>query len=474
MNYLDSLRVATNKTYTENGAVTNISSLDSCLDFFALGASKRGRYDEAVELFEKALYTDKLTAIRTLFYIRDIRGGQGERETFRKCLSFLLDEKPELFDTVIKYIPEYGRWDDLVNLQNITNNKNVVNFVKNTLNEDSKSETPSLLAKWMPSENASSEETIAQAKSWQKALDLKPQAYRKLLSSLRKKIGLLEQDMSAKRWKEIEYNKLPSQAFRKHTKAFERNDNARFTNFIENVNNGKEKLNTSTVSTSEVLQNIRNDNNDSTSNAIWKSLDNYVPENLNAIVVADVSGSMYGRPMDISVSLALYFAERNKGYFANKFMTFSRQPRIVEVFGKTLSEKLEYIEKSDWDMNTDIEAVFNALLNAAINSGDYENIPKVVYIVSDMEFDRAVDGANETIFENAKRKWNEKGLELPTIVFWNADSRGNNLPATKFDKNVVLISGSNQSAFKLALSGKSPKELMDEVINSDRYKQIVL
>ena len=213
---------------------------------------------------------------------------------------------------------------------------------------------------------------------------------------------------------------------------------------------------------------------DSSANAIWKSLDNFVPEDLNAIVMADVSGSMRGRPMEISTSLALYFAERNKGLFANRFMTFSERPRLVEVLGDTLTEKLGNIETSDWDMNTNIEAAFDALLSAASHTQDKSTIPKVLYIISDMEFDRCVDGADETAFENARRKWAAEGLELPTVVFWNVDARSNNTPATKFDKNVVLVSGSNQSAFRYAMEGKSPEQLMHEVIDSERYRKIVI
>lgn len=470
MGFLEELQKATNKATTENGGVTNASSLNPCLDFFALGASKRRDPMSATRLFTKAYAKDKTTALRTLFYIRDIRGGQGEREIFRKCMEELAAFDIDTANKMLKFIPEYGRWDDL--LYNRANNPVAVEIVKKQLVEDEKSEQPSLLAKWMPSENTSSISTRKAAKNWAKALGLKASEYRKLLSKLRKKIRLLEQDMSANRWGAIQYDKLPSQAFRKHTGAFKKHDEERFSAFVTKVNEGKAKINTSTVTTAEVLQNVRKGDNDA-SNAIWKSLDNFVLEDLNAIVVADVSGSMEGRPMDISTSLALYFAERNKGVFANKFMTFSEQPRLVEVIGDTLTQKLHNIETADWGMNTNIEATFDALLTAAKASNDFENMPKVIYIISDMEFDCCVTGADETAFENARRKWNEAGLELPTVVFWNVDARSDNVPATKFDRNVTLISGSSQSAFRFAMEGKTPEDLMNEVVNSERYRQIV-
>lgn len=469
MSYLEELQKATNRTTTENGGATNASSLNPCLDFFALGASKRNDVDSAVRLFSKAYAKDKTTALRTLFYIRDVREGQGERAIFRACMEELAAIDPEVEKNMLKFIPEYGRWDDL--LYHRAGNPEAVNIVRLMLDNDLRSPIPSLLAKWMPSENASSEVTRKAARNWAQALGLKPSQYRKMLVKIRTKLDILEQKMSNKKWMDIKYENVPSQAFRKHTAAFDRNDHERYQEFIGAVNKGEKKVNTSTVTTAEVIQNVKKGDNNS-ANAIWKSLDNFVPEDLNAIVVADVSGSMYGRPMDISTSLALYFAERNKGIFANKFLTFSNRPRLVDVVGNTLTEKLNNISMADWDMNTNVEAVFDVLLSAGTLSGDKESIPRVIYIISDMEFDQCATGADETAFENARRKWNEAGLELPTVVFWNVDARSDNLPATKFDRNVVLISGSNQNAFRFAMEGKSPEELMHEVIDSKRYAKI--
>ena len=469
MSYLDELQKATNRATTENGGATNASTLDPCLDFFALGASKRNDIESAVRLFSRAYASDKTTALRILFYFRDIRGGQGERAIFRACMEELAAIDPEVEKNMLKFIPEYGRWDDL--LYHRAGNPEAVKIVRLMLDNDLRSPIPSLLAKWMPSENASSGKTRRAARNWAQALGLKPSQYRKMLVKIRTKLDILEQKMSNKKWMDIKYENVPSQAFRKHTAAFDRNDHERYQEFIGAVNKGEKKVNTSTVTTAEVIQNVKKGDNNS-ANAIWKSLDNFVPEGLNAIVVADVSGSMMGRPMEISTSLALYFAERNKGCFANKFLTFSERPQLVEVLGETLAQKLRNIETADWGMNTNIERTLDALLAAAIASGDTENVPRVIYIISDMEFDQCATGADETAFENAKRKWKEAGLELPTVVFWNVDARSNNVAATKFDRNVTLISGSNQNAFRFAMEGKTPEQLMHEVVDSDRYKHI--
>ena len=473
MSFLEELQKETVKTYTENGAVTNKSSFNHCLDFFALAASMRENPQDAVKLFEKAFFEDKQTEIRILFWIRDIRGGQGEREIFRKCLNHLIDLDVSTYEKILKYIPEYGRWDDMIcdrNHVNVYSDK-VIEIISLQLNKDLMSETPSLLAKWLPSENASSKITRENASILIERLGMTPKQYRKILSKLRKKIHLLEQDMSKNKWNEIKYDKLPSQAFRKHIYAFNRHDENRFKSYLENVHEGKAKLNTSTLTTEEVFDAIKTDSK--ASNVIWESLENFVPEDLNAIVVADVSGSMSGRPLKICTSLALYFAERNKGEFSNKFITFSEHPELVEILGDTLEQKLRNIETAYWGMNTNLEAVFNLLLKAAENSTK-EEIPKVIYIISDMEFDCCVENSNDTIFENARKKWNEKGFELPTVVFWNVAARNIQTAATKFDKNVSLISGSNQSSFKLAFENKTPLDLMNETVNSERYSQIII
>ena len=471
MSYLEYLQKETGKTYTENGATTYKSSFDNCLNFFALAASMRENSNDAVKLFEKAFFEDKQTAIRILFWIRDIRGGQGEREIFRKCLNRLIDLDEKTYENVLKYIPEYGRWDDMICDRkhiNVYSDK-VVEIILNQLTKDLKSDKPSLLAKWLPSENASSKITRENAKNLIDSLGMTPKQYRRILSKLRKKIHLLEQDMSKNKWHEIKYDKIPSQAFRKHINAFYKHDSNRFNNYLENVHNGNMKINTSTLTTEEVFDTVSKDAK--ASNVIWESLENFVPEDLNAIVVADVSGSMWGRPLKICTSLALYFAERNKGQFANKFITFSEHPELVEIFGYTLEDKLRNIENADWGGNTNLEAVFDVMLKAAENSSK-EEIPKVIYIISDMEFDCCIKNSNDTIFENARKTWKEKGFELPSVVFWNVAARNIQTAATKFDKNVSLISGSNQSSFKLAFENKSPLELMNEVINSERYSRI--
>ncbi len=207
--------------------------------------------------------------------------------------------------------------------------------------------------------------------------------------------------------------------------------------------------------------------------ALWNALPDYTNDT-NALVLADVSGSMSGRPMSVSTTLAVYFAERNKGRFANTYMTFTNIPQVVTVQGGDLYDKLNYVQHHNVGYNTNLEAAFDAILKAAVDAKcTQEEMPAVLYIISDMQFDAQMSNSSETNFETAQRKFAQAGYELPHVVFWNVNG-GNDSPATKYDDKVTLISGSNQSAFKYAVEHKSPVELMHEVLNGPRYEQIVL
>lgn len=475
MTFIDELQKNTNKyTLTENGAVTNSSSLDANLDYFALAGAMRKRAGESAQLFAKAYAADKQTALRTLFYLRDIRGGQGERDVFRACLQKLEDIDPQVAKLVIinDWIGEYGRYDDMFSLRAGESLGTIGEFIVSKLKKDEMAmkngEPVSLLAKWMPSENASSKKSRTNAIALASIMGLKPSQYRKKVTALRKYIKLLEQQMSNNEWKEIDYSKVPSQAGRKHVKAFMRHDENRYRDFLGKAEKGEVKINTSTLYTYEVYNMVGSAQYEA-ANAMWNNLPDYT-NGQDALVVADVSGSMTGQPMSVSVSLALYFAERNKGRFKNKFMTFSESPQVVDVLGSNLRERMNNIECADWGMSTNLEAVFNVILKSAKQSeGD---MPKVLYIISDMEFNAAIRNPSDTVFENAKAAFAAEGLDLPTVVFWNVDARNDQVPVTKFDGNVTLISGLSQSTFQHAVGGKSPIELMNDVVNSERYERI--
>lgn len=463
-NYLNALHQNTSFTTTQNGALTFSRTESALLDFYAQAGSMRNSPDKALDLFKKAFSEDNLLAIKILFYLRDVRGGQGERTLFRTCLEWLGTDFPSVFESIITFVPEYGRWDDI-----FFDNTKAISFIATQLELDKNSDTPSLLAKWMPTINASSKNTVEKAKFMAKSLNLLPIGYRKMIRSLRKKIKTVEEQMSSNRWKDINYSAVPSQASRIYKDAFKKHDEARYSKFIEKAEKGEVKIHASTLYPYQIYKEVQN-NYSPTLEALWNQLPDFT-QGKNALVVADVSGSMSGDPMSVSVSLALYFAERNKSQFKDYFLTFSAQPTLQKVQGNSLLERMNSIQRSNWSMNTDLDAVFELLhRTAVVNNIPQSEMPETIYIISDMEFDSGVSFRNP--YEAIEAKYLSTGHKVPNIVFWNVNASGSNLPVRAGKRGVALVSGFSPVIFKMVTENKTPKEVMLDTINSDRYAQI--
>ncbi len=470
---LNSLVNADNKTaYTANGALSNVSSLDKVLDFYYHAAASRGQDNS--ELFASAWREDPKLAVKAAFYTRDVRGGQGERETFRQVLRWLYTNDTETFNHIVSLVPIYGRWDDILEF---VDNPVVVNLVRSTLWNDSDSDHPSLLAKWMPSENSSSKESRKLAHAWMRILGLTPRRYRTMLVSLRKKIILVESLMSAKAFDKIDYERVPSNASKLYRKAFSKRDAERYVAYLEAVKKGDKKINAGTLYPYEIVGKYLNGSDkDDTLEALWNALPDYVEgSTVNATVMADVSGSMRGRPMEVSISLAMYFAERSNGPFKNHFMTFSHSPKLQRLIGKTVYDRVQELSQADWEMNTNIQAAFDLIFATATkNKVPAKDMLTHLFIVSDMQFDSHYVNGNMTNFDVIKAKYASHGYDMPILVFWNVNSFNKETPVTKNDKGVFLVSGASPSIFKSALNTRAttPYELMLDVLNSDRYAAI--
>lgn len=451
---------------TQNDALTFIRSGSHLLDFYAQAGAMRKKPTEALDLFKAAFAEDHEKAVRILFYLRDVRGGQGERVLFRNCLEWLGDNFPAVFDQIVDFVPEYGRWDDV-----LFDNPKCWHSIKLQLAKDALSDTPSLLAKWLPTINASSPTTRAKAKLVAEKLEMVPIFYRKTIRELRKKIKTVEEQMSAGKWADISYSGVPSQAARIYKDAFKKHDEKRYGEFVEKATKGEVKINAGTLYPYQIYKDAQ-DKYSPTLEALWNQLPDYT-QGKNALVIADVSGSMSGDPISVSVSLALYFAERNKGAFQGHFVTFSARPTLQRVVGKTLLEKMACIERQGWDMNTDLEAVYRLILGSAIaNKIPQEQMPSTLYIISDMEFDQCV--RNQTLHEALKEQYAAAGYEAPTTVFWNVNASGKNMPVQKDESGVALVSGFSPVIFKMAVENKSPEQVMLDTINSERYSPIVI
>ncbi|MBR2024478.1 MAG: DUF2828 family protein, partial [Clostridia bacterium] len=344
----------------------------------------------------------------------------------------------------------------------------------------------SLLGKWMPSINASKSETVLNAKKLAKFLGMNGAEYRKTLSSLRAYIKILENNLRLKDYT-FDYSKQPSNAMYKYRKAFMRNDGERYADYLDSVSRGEKKMNTGNLYPYELvapylnryyIRNLSKEEKLSV-NTTWNSLPNYGGEE-NILAVIDGSGSMYSNwwdgpsPASVALSLGLYFAERNKGAFANHFITFSERPRLIELKGETFLDKLQYAMTFDEIANTDIEAVFKLILNTAVkNSLPQEELPSKIVIISDMEFDHCAENADMTNFQNAKTMFEENGYKLPELVFWNVNSRNEQQPVTKNEQGVALVSGCTPRLFSMIAGGiTDPYTFMLEVLNNVRYSVI--
>ena len=470
-----------NMTTTENGAATHASTLDNLLDFFYHAPAKRGQA-EVESLFFKALSSNASLATQILFYLRDPRGGQGERDSFRRCLAILKKERPFIFNAVVGLVSEYGRWDDILMF---TDSEIVKNLVTCQLAIDKSNlgtgNSVSLLAKWMPSINTSSKETKALGRKWAKILSYSEKQYRQILSELRKHIDIVERKMSANEWSGVNYSTVPSRASLLYREAFKRHDATRYNEFIEKAVKGEVKINSAVLFPSDIVGKYGihswgdTPDVDNTLEALWNQLPNYADTDKNAIVVADVSGSMSGTPMEVCISLAIYIAERNKGCFKDQFITFSETPALQNLVGKTLREKITNLSQANWGMSTSIEGVFDLVLDTAVkHSVPQSELPDSIFIVSDMEFNQCMDDGDVTNFESAQRKFAAKGYTLPKIIFWNVSSRGKQAPVTKDEKGVYLVSGYSPSIFEKAINATavSPIEMMMEVLDNPRYTSV--
>ena len=483
---LNYLKQEANKTVTENGAATHITTESDCLDLFAtIGALRRESDSEIVTRFVRAYSENRDIAMKLLFFARDIRGGLGERRVFKVILNWLANNEPATVRKNLEYVAEYGRYDDLLCLMDTACEKEMLDVLKAQFEADTEAlkngGEVSLLAKWLPSVNASSSETVLYAKKIARHFGMNDASYRKALVALRAHIRIIENNLREKDYS-FDYSKQPSKAMYKYRKAFIRNDGERYSMFLDKVTTGEAKLHASTLMPYEIItpffrRNV-SDEERKAINTTWISQED-LGDTENALAVIDGSGSMYGgadpMPATVALSLGIYFAERNKGAFKNHFITFSENPQLVEIKGEDILDKVRYCHGFNEVANTNIQKVFELILDAAKkNSVPQDELPKKLYIISDMEFDYCAKDASLTNFEYAKKLFAEAGYTLPEIVFWNVASRNRQQPVTKNEQGVALVSGCTPRLFEMVASGTmNPYAFMLEVVESERYAKIV-
>ena len=502
-----------NTSVTENGALGYRTSGKELLDInFAVTSMRNMSELQIEEKFIKAFYEDKKLAVKWLFYVRDVREGVGERRLFRVCLKYLYSNHANIVKSIIPLIPEYGRWDDLWGLLDTNLDCDIFKLVEKQLTEDmgnmKESKPISLLAKWMPSINTSSEETRRLAAIMMQGLGIKSErSYRKMLSKLRAYLKVVEVDMSAGRWVSIDYSAVPSRANLLYNSAFLKNDEERRRAYLERLQKGETKINAGVLFPHDIVHKYTGGYSrvysrvDVTLEELWKALPDYVQGAGNTICVADGSGSMTSTVggtnvtcLDVANALAIYFSERSSGQFKDQYITFSERPQLVDFHNaKTLREKLEIASKHNEVANTNIEAVFDLILTTAVKKRmTQDELPQNILILSDMEFDECVGAPtggsyvdwrgrrtytmsrpDDKLFKVFAQRYAEHGYKLPRLVFWNICGRTGTIPVKENDLGVALVSGFSPAIAKMVLSNSTdPFECLLEQLNSPRYDAV--
>lgn len=453
---------------TLNGMKTRSTSGSVLLDFFGIIGSMRN--ENVIPYFEKCFEENSLLALKLALYTRDIRCGQGNRKNFRDILYYITNKYPyneykeltkinSYIINFIKKIPEIGRWDDLFYVDSSYKSL-VFKIIEKGLNND---ETKGLCAKWLPRQKGIANEL-------RKYLKLSPKQYRKKLVSL---TNIVEQKMCDNKWEDIEYNKIPSKAFKKYTKAFSRHDFERFESFLASVLVGKNKINAGAIYPYDIIANL--DNNKIAAEGQWKNLPNYINKNINMLVMIDGSSSMW-RPiskniyaMHIAQSLAIYTAERLNSSFKNLCLTFSEHPKFIKLSG-SLYDKVMELRKHAEVSNTNIISAFRLILdNAKRYNVKQEDMPTHLLILSDMQFDYCAN-FDDSVMQSVQRQYKDAGYDVPKIIFWYISVLKTTSPISINDKNVALVSGFSPSILKYICEDKlNPMEIMYDVLKQERY-----
>jgi len=498
------LNGANNISITENGATGYRTSGKALLDInFAAASLRQAEPDEIADRFMRAFFEDKVTAMKWLFFARDVRGGLGERRLFRSVMQHMAQSNPEYIIPLLDLIPVYGRYDDLWCLLDTDLAGNVLDLIKTQLAADIEAaqngRNISLLAKWLPSPNASSPHTKQYAKIILRRLGMTERAYRKTLSKLRKKLDVVECKMSARNWDKIKYETVPSCANIIYSNAFLRNDEQRRRAFLDSLEKGETKINASVLYPHDIVHQYTNTDQwdtmlnplDQTLEVLWNALPDTVQDHGNTIVVADGSGSMTSHvggsntsALDVANALAIYFAERSSGQFKDNYITFSERPQLVDLSqGKNLREKIQIALQHSEIADTNIEAVFDLILSTAgSHNMTQADLPQNILIISDMEFNHCAccgsadiwhDRPDAKLFQVIADRYTAAGYKMPRLVFWNVNSRTGTIPVMENELGVALVSGFSTNIVKMVMSGNTdPYECLLEMLNSDRYAPI--
>lgn len=473
--FLNAMKANTNYTYTANGALAHETTNSALYDMFALGGAYRSRSeDDCIFLFKKAYEENPTYALKCLFYLRDVLQGQGERRFFRVCMKWLAKTDREAAARNLQYVAEYGRYDDFYLFVGTPLESQMFNLLKSQLALDVQSKTPSLLAKWLKSCNTSSADSRVLGEKTRRAFGMTARQYRKTLSILRERIKVVEKLMSANRWNEIQFDKIPSKAGLIYKNAFARRDmiKAKYEAFATDKNT---KVNAKSLYPYEVVQkalSYKDATDREVVNKYWDNLTDYFKgASLNALAMVDTSASMRGTPLNIAISLGLYCADKAKGPFAGHYVSFSSRPQLISTNGTDFCDKVQRIYRTNLCENTNLIAAFDMLLNVAVNNNmKQEDLPKKLIVISDMQIDYGARNFKVTEMETLRQKWAVYGYQMPELIYWNANASKDTI--LDAGPGVTYVSGCSPVLFQQIMADKNGEALMYDKLNSQRYANI--
>lgn len=447
-------------TKTTNGMSAFSTTSNPVVDLFGSIGGSRGKNITAD--FEKAYQHDSILATKVALWARDIRGGAGERQLFRDILLHLEAKHPEMLDTILPFVPEYGRFDDILIFKTADFRKKANALIIEALGKGN-----GLCAKWISRDEKKTADLREQ-------MGLTPRQFRKLVSGLTK---VVEQQMCAKEWAEINFNHVPSVASKRYMKAFGRNASEAYGAYIQALVKGEAKINASAVYPHDVVDALET-GNAQVAQAQWDALPNYVGD-ASILPMVDVSGSMgmYAISpgnritcMEVAIGLGLYLSDKNRGDFKDLFLTFSGRPELVCLKGN-LREKYAQLRDAHWQQNTNLHAAFDAILDMAVkNQVPASDMPKTLLILSDMQFDRCTQ-FDDSAMQMIRRKYAQAGYEAPNVVFWNLNASGNH-PVRHDESGVALVSGFSPAIMGAILGCEdfTPEAVMMKALNNPRYQ----
>lgn len=494
-------------TLSDNGAVMHATTGKALLDLnFSVSSLRNASDTDIVNKFTSAWFENPLLAVKWMFFARDIRGGMGERRLFRTCFNWLATQKPDVAKKLLKLVPEYGRWDDLW-MSGLTGDvwSSVVDLIADALSSDLKNvddgKPVSLLAKWLPSINTSSPKTRALASKIASDLGMNERTYRKTLSKLRAASHVVEVDISANRWKEIDYNHVPSLANLKYKNAFERHDAVRRLKWLEVLKSGEAgvKINSSVAFPCDIVSKYVKScpptygrtsfTEDTTLEEMWKALPDYASSDTGkTLCVVDSSGSMTVsvgtgsvRALDVAFALGIYTSEKLSGPYKDKYISFSDKPKYIDMSScKSLADKLALSYAKAECANTNLMKTMKLILDSAVNNNlKQEDLPSTILILSDMHFDEGTyvygyNCNNSTLMDDIAQMYKNAGYTVPKIAWWNISANSRTvIPVQQMENGCALVSGFSPAVLTMALSGKlDPFGALVDTLSEERYSPV--